>query len=118
MGYNELANQAHKEGHVSQLTTEIKSFKNPDDSLIGKLLEINEFTGGKFEKSCKQYLFETDDGLVTCLLGGATDKQLEKQDLIDKVLIIIFKGQAELEDGRKVNKFDISVVFDGVEEGE
>ncbi len=112
MGYQDLANESHKNGFTKQITTEIVSFKNPEDSLIGKLLEISDFTGGKFDTSCKQYLFDTDTGLKTCLLGGATDKQLEKQDLKDKVLIIVFKGQDEIEGGRKVNKFDISVVVD------
>lgn len=110
MSYAEMAAKAKKDGAMKQLTVEIKSWKNPDDSLIGRLESVSDFTGGKFEKSCKQYLFETDSGMVTTLFGGATDKQLEGEELTGKVLQVIFKGQDEIEGGRKVNKFDISVI--------
>ena len=110
MSYAEQVAKAKKEGSMKQITVEIMSFKNANDTLIGRLQEVSDFTGGKFEKACKQYLFETDSGLVTCLLGGATDKQLEDKELTGKILMIIFKGQDEIEGGRKVNKFDISII--------
>ena len=107
MNYADIVNKGEKKGGGKEITANIFAFKEPGDELVGKLLRVESFTGGKFDSACNQYFFETDEGQTQTILGAATDKQLEKQDVTGHVLRITFRGKISLEDGRQFNKFRI-----------
>ena len=89
------------------LTFNIKKWDVAGEVLLGKLLSVEDFTGSKFETTCKSYLFDTDDGKISTILGAASDKQLEGKDLIGHVIYIVFLGQIDLEGGKRCNHFKI-----------
>ncbi len=68
------------------------------------------FTGGKFEAEVNAYLIETDQGLVSTILGSYTDSQLAGLDLVGKIVVIEYEGKKDLEDGRKVNLFNVDIM--------
>ena len=107
MTYEEMRQKAIEDNQMDQLTIPIHSWKSEGEELIGLVKEIKEFQDSKFETSCKQYIIHTDTGLVSTVLGAASDKQLEKQKILGRVIWIIYKGKGSLDDGRQFNKFEI-----------
>lgn len=74
--------------------------------LIGKLLDIEEFEGNQEMGSCKRYIIDSDDGLVSLLLGQATDKQLENHLQIGEGIYVMYRGKIRIAGGQKqVNKY-------------
>lgn len=112
MKYNDIIPQAENDDYGKPLSVDIKTWKEVGDSIIGELVEIKPFEGGDFETKCNQYLFKTDDGLASCILGSSMDKIFEVEDYVGRILYIKYKGKLELEDGRRCNKFQISDMTD------
>ena len=105
--YKEQADKARKKGGGKRLTLEIHSWKEPGDTLVGKVKEVKPFTGGKFDTNVNQYILETDEGLISTVLGAATDKSFGDESVVGKTLFIEYRGKINLDDGRSVNKFVI-----------
>src|SRR4030042_6012415 len=105
MNYESILEEFEGEIIGEPISIDIKSWKDDGDHLIGELLEIKDFEGGNFETTCKQYLFKTDEGLITTILGGSMEKIFAESDYIGKVLYIKYKGKIELEDGKRCNRF-------------
>lgn len=110
MNYKELMKDARKAKAVDQLTHTITQWTEEGQQIIGRVIDIQPFTGGKFEGSCNQYLIETDDGIISTLLGGATDKQIVDNDISGKVVCITFNGKKILEDNRQINLFTVEII--------
>lgn len=108
--YSNAYKQAKEKGKVNTATFQIHSWQSDGDTLIGRVKSIKPFEGGKFETPVNQYLIETDEGLRSTILGSWTDTQLESTSIAGKVVCIVFTGRKDLEDGRKVNIFDIEIL--------
>ena len=78
--------------------------------VIGRVVGVGKFVGGKFEAEVNCYRIATDEGMISCILGTHTDTQLEGIPILDHVVCIQFQGQKSLDDGRKVNVFDVDVL--------
>jgi len=111
--YKAMYEKAKKAGKLMRPTYRIHTWKEDSAVLIGRIKEINLFTEGKFEQSANAYLIETDDGLVSCVLGSYTDTQIKDTVKVGSLVAIIFQGKKELEDERKVNMFDVDVIKEG-----
>lgn len=109
MTLEEQFRKAEEKGDIDELTTDIYSWSEEGEHLVGVVVSIGKFTGGKFETEVNQYIIKTDTGLVSTVLGSATDKQLEGIDLKGKLVYIEYRGKVHLEDGRSVNKFNVKV---------
>ena len=109
MGYKEAYDKAIDKGKTQRLTRQIWTWEEEGQILIGKCLEIEAFTEGSFDTEVKSYLIETDDGIITTVLGSATDKQLAKVDPVGKGIMIKYQGKKALSDGRSVNLFIVDV---------
>lgn len=107
MGINDVINEFDGEIQGEPLNVEIHSWRTEGDWIAGQLKEVNEFKEGNFDNTCKQYILKTDDGLVSCVLGQAVDKQIGAKLKIDNFYYIKFKGQLDLGDGRSVNRFSV-----------
>jgi len=103
-------NKAEEKGKVDQITTAIYKFLEEGQECIGIVKDIRPFTEGSFDTEVNQYILETDEGLVSMVLGSATDKKLAGQKISGKLVCIVFKGKTHLEDGRSVNDYTIKVV--------
>jgi hypothetical protein len=100
--------EAVKNGEAGELLTfNIKKWDESGDFIIGKVVKIEDFQGSKFETICKSYLFDTDQGLISTILGASSDKQLESMDLTNHILYVEYLGQIDLEGGKRCNRFKI-----------
>lgn len=109
MSYADDYLKAKEKGKTTQVTKEIFTWDEEGEQIIGRVLEVSVFTGGKFESKSMQYTIDTDNGIVTTVLGTATDKQLKDKNLVGKVIFIEYGGKIELGDGRQVNRFKVEV---------
>lgn len=116
MSYLEKYQSAVDRGTLEPLTTDIKSWKEPGEQIVGVINAVKPFEGGKFENTCNQYILDTDSGLVSTVLGSSVDKQLEGKILINKCVVITYNGKVELDGGKQCNKFDIKVIRGVVED--
>ena len=105
--YKEMYEKVLNSGLPKHLVVDIHSWHEPGDVLVGKIIKIEPFKAGKYDADVFQYILETDDGLVSTVLGRYTDQQLDGKVGPDDVIAITFKGQVSLDDGRKVNRFDV-----------
>jgi len=108
--YAAMYEKAKKEGKLTRPTFRIHTWKEDSAVLIGKVVDVKPFTGGKFEEKANVYLIETVEGKVSCVLGSYTDSQLEGIDLVKKIIRIEFTGKKELEDARSVNNFNVDLL--------
>jgi len=109
MSYADQLKKAQEKGTLHQLSQNIKQWNQAGDFLLGALIEISEFEDSEYDQPCNKYLFETDDGMVSTVLGAITDK-LINDDFLNKVLFVMFEGKKESRSGRQYNKFLISEV--------
>lgn len=111
--YAEAYEKAKKEGRLTRKTSRIHSWTGESSILIGKIRAVKPFTGGRYEAEVNAYLIETDEGLVSTILGSYTDTQLADMDIVGKTVCIEYCGKKDLEDGRKVNLFNVDVLSGG-----
>jgi len=110
MKFAEMKDQAEKTGALNNLTPAFFVFSAPGAGFCGRLKHIAEVSSGLSEGVYKQYLFETDDGLIKCAFGSSTDKEVEALLKISNVYIVEFQGKAKITGGRSVNKFKIQEI--------
>lgn len=104
--YSEEYLKAKEKGKTEQISIEIHTWDTEGQELIGKLIDVLPFKEGKFETEVMKYIIDTDHGRVSTVLGGATDKRLEKVKEGTN-LYIKWKGQKEIGNGQHVNLFEI-----------
>ena len=112
MSYQEKYQKAKKEGNYSSLSIAIHKWNREGDTIVGKIVGIGEFDKSRFANNCNKYVMDTDDGLISFVLGSNVDNQLEGKDLLDKVICVTFHGQTLLDDGRKCNSFSVELLQD------
>lgn len=113
--FKTLYEKAKADGKLLRPTYRIHTWHEDSALLVGRVIGIGKFEGGKFEAEVNCYRIATDDGMVSCILGTYTDSQLAELDLLDRVVCIQYQGQKSLDDGRKVNVFDVDVITEAKE---
>ncbi len=98
-----------EKGKVIRLTRQIWTWDEEGQTLIGKVLSIEPFTEGMFDTEVNSYIIETEGGIITTVLGSATDKQLSKIDPVGSNIFIEYMGKKALKDGRSVNLFNVDI---------
>lgn len=101
--------KAKDKGKTKTLTRQIYTWEQEGQELVGKVLRIEPFTAGVFDTEVNCYIIETDAGIVTTVLGSATDKQLLSVDPVGQMLYIKYQGKKMLNDGRSINLFHVEV---------
>lgn len=110
MNYQEAYDAAKKAGKTESLATQIYRFEEVGDSLVGKVLRFDTFTGQFEDAQCIKYTLDTDGGLVSCILGAATDEQLGDRLKVGMVVAITYRGKAKTAKGFNVNQFEVVVI--------
>lgn len=113
MSFKQLFDQAVKNQTYETLNIIIKEWKEENDTLIGRLKKIDEFVGEFVDNPCKCYVFETDNGVESCVLGTVSDKILNAQENIGKVFAITFRGKNRSKKGVEYNDFQILRIKEG-----
>lgn len=99
--------QNKDENMGEELTCSIKKWESAGDYLIGKLVKIIDFDGGGFDNKCKQYVFKTEEGYKSCILGSISDKFMDDSEKVNQFFAITYKGKIDLDKGRSMNEFSI-----------
>ncbi len=105
MSYKDLLNASRKDGQVRDLAPKFIEFRTPGEEVIGKLIDISTVEGQ--HGTYKQYLLDTDDGVVKLQLGAATDADVAPQMALGAVYWMIFEGVEKLSGGRSINKIAV-----------
>ena len=104
--FEELAN----ENQPTDLVVQIHTWEE-NDELYGELISIDLVQTAKMQEACNGYILQTDDGPTSCMLGNATDKQLEGKLHIGDLVYIKFHGKIAIQGGAKqVNKFIVQAI--------
>lgn len=112
MDFKTLLNEAARQGALEQLTPVYRELKTKGDGFVGRLKGCSPVESGLSGDSYNQYLFDTDDGLIKCAFGGATDKEAGALMDIGRVYVVEFQGKELITGGRTVNKFSIQLVIE------
>lgn len=108
--YKAMYEAAKKTGKLVRPTFRIHTWTEDSAIIVGEVKGIKEFKEGKFDAVANAYLIETNDGAVSCVLGTYTDAQIKDTVKVGAIVAILFQGQKQLEDSRKVNMFDIDII--------
>lgn len=109
MGFKDEFIKAQDKGKTKTLTRLIHTWEEEGEELFGRVVSIEPFTEGQFDTEVNSYQIETDIGIVTTVLGSATDKQLAKIDPVGMKIYIKYNGKKMLKGGNSVNLFHIEV---------
>ena len=107
MKYADMAAEATKQGALEELTPTYVEFSKKGDGVVGRLKAVSSVESGLSEGTYNQYLFDTDEGLIKCAFGRATDKEAGQLMTIGGVYQVDFQGKVTITGGRQVNKFQI-----------
>ncbi len=114
--YESQFKKAKETGHAQQVSYSITSWEEEGKVLFGKLLKIKRVSskeiGGTFDGEVNKYLFDTDEGLVSCICGTAVDRVIDGQEdrFLNQVMAIEFQGKRQLSQGREFNVFRVDII--------
>ncbi len=107
MKYKEMFDEALENKTTKQLVSTYFEFKEKGMGFVGLLLGIQPVSSKLGGESYNQYLFDTDDGLIKCSLGRATDGEAGVVMKVGQVYSVKFLGSEDIGHKRRVNRFDI-----------
>lgn len=110
MSYKDEFIKAKDKGKVTQVTHAIHKWSEPGEELIGVVKEVTLFDKSVYETECNAYLLDTDEGLVSTVLGAAADSALKSKDIVGHIIRIEYKGKVEIGEGRRANQFEIELL--------
>lgn len=111
--YAERFRNAKADGKAEQVSFKLHDKWEPGDTFAGKLESVSYVTFDEQAEPVIQYVFDADEGRVSCLFGRGTDKQIMNAVRIGDVIGATFKGQRDIAGGHKVNEFDIHIIEPG-----
>lgn len=110
MNLKEMKEIAEKAGALTDLTPTFFEFTEKGVGFVGRLKHISTVQSGLSEGVYNQYLFETDEGLIKCAFGAATDKEVAPMMKTSGVYIVEYLGKVKITGGRSVNKFKVQEI--------
>ena len=102
-----LMERAKANNQLKDLTPMFVEWTKVNQSILGRFKSSSDVAGSKGTGTYKQYLFDTDEGLVKFALGSATDKEFASLLIQGEVYQIVYDGQIKISGARKVNKFKL-----------
>jgi len=106
--YQEQYAAAEKAGKAESLNIIIQRWTEAGQTVVGKVVLIEDMRVSKFKNAVKRYLMRTDNGLVSCVLGAAADAGFASMFRIGQLVAITYRGKQQLEGGRSMNVFNVS----------
>ncbi len=108
--YQELYASAKKANALKQLTPTYKKWKDSGETIVGAYINQNSVSSRLGGTEYKQYIFETDEGLVKFALGRAADSEFSEMFARGVVYAITYEGKDRISGGRQVNRFSVEEV--------
>lgn len=107
--YEKMWADDEKVGLVETATEQIINWEKEGQKVIGQVIDIEPFDNTQFKEKCNRYLIDTNDGMVSCVLGATRDDILEKKKPIGKLIYIEFRGKKKSKNKRTFNDFLIKL---------
>ena len=108
--YRELYASAKKTKAVKQLTPAYIKWEEEGQLIVGAYINQNAVQSRLGGTEYKQYIFETDDGLIKFALGRAADSEFSEMFGKGVVYAITFEGKEKISGGRQVNRFNVEEI--------
>lgn len=114
--YEERYKRAQKENQTRQVSFSITQWEEEGKVLIGKLVKVEKVSskelGGTFEGEVNKYLFDTDEGRVSCVCGTSVDRVIDahKEKFVGYTMAIEYQGKRTLSGNREFNLFRVDII--------
>lgn len=105
--FDKAYEKATADGKSERLDMKMVKWSLEDPVLIGRFVSQEVMPETKFDTPVQRYIFDTDAGRMSCLLGAATDKQMVGKMLAGDLMRIEYEGTKDIGGGKKVNLFKI-----------
>ncbi len=115
--YSKQYAAAKKAGKIQDLTPDYVKWEKEGQQIIGAYVSQNEVDSSLSEGKYKQYLFDTDKGLIKMAMGSAADAEFSTMFVAGCIYAITYNGKEKIGRGREVNRFTVEQ-FELIEEQE
>lgn len=107
MSYAEQWKEAEKNQQVVDVSPTWVAWEKKGQSILGRLKGSSDVSSTLSEGTYKQYLMDTDKGLIKFSMGGAADRELSTVLVMGNVYKVTFLGKIKISGGRQVNQFNV-----------
>lgn len=114
--YEKAYKLAKEVGKTQQVSFSITQWEEEGKVLIGRLLEVvkvpSKELGGTFDGEVNKYLFDTDEGRVSCVCGTSVDRVIDAREdhFVGHIMAIEYQGKRQLSQGREFNLFRVDII--------
>lgn len=110
MGYKELYENASKQGKLEDVSSRFVKFEKEGDCVIGQLLQYRRVQKSENDNGFYRYMFDTDKGRVSIILGASMDDVLPFPENVGKIFIVKYDGQEKLPNGHPMNTYTVQEI--------
>ncbi len=107
MDFKKLLEKRKQDGTAKSVIRQIKTNWEVDETIVGRLVDIQPVHFEETQNDVNGYVFETNEGLQQFILGAAVDLQQKTAMPVGRVYACTFKGKIEISKGRSMNIFDV-----------
>jgi len=105
--YAEMYAKAKKSKALKQLTPAYHKWEKENETIVGAFVSSASVSSKEEGSSYKQYIVESDNGLVKFAMGKAADNDFGETLVPGVIYAFTFLGQERISGNRMVNKFDV-----------
>lgn len=106
--YQQMYEESQGKNIGEDLTQIFISWDEEGQAVVGEFLYTETVVGKEDMGEVCRYVLKTDQGTCSCILGGATDKQLSDKLAPGDLISITYGGKSPIQGGSKqVNHFDV-----------
>lgn len=110
MKYEEMYLTAEENNALVDLVPQYFEFKQAGDRIVGKHITNHLVKEDGQTNNYRQYIFETDYGMVKFHMGSCADKEVGAKFELNQVYAILFQGKENIGGGKSVNKFKVMLL--------
>lgn len=114
MNYQKKAEEALKGKSARRIETEYLKFETKGETIVGRLLSIDETESRMGSGTYNMYTVETDNGPVRFSVGHATDMEIIGQLEIGRVYYFKYLGKQKLPSGFERKAYDVFEIPENV----
>lgn len=105
--YQDIYDDSVENESSKQVGTKTYKFKEVGERVIGMLLNVEQVKNKRFKHAVNKYTFETDEGVLSVILGQAADKIYGPALKPGDVYGITYDGDQKLSRGNTMHQYTI-----------
>lgn len=105
--YQERYGDAVTQEDTQALNVQIFQWTEEGDTLTGMFLGAKRLEDAQYDTPVMRWMFDTDDGRRSAILGSAADKEILPTIRPGDLLMIEYQGKKDIGDGKRVNLFRV-----------